>query len=494
MDNEERQHLTNVLTQYLRRLRVLEHQAAPFGSHPPAEIVIEIEDLREKIADIKRQLDPVEEDPNSAFQRQLADKPGDSPPPTPPMPPPVSPVSQPDQKAASTITSAAQALLRWRLVAALVAIIILLLALNIAQRQPSPSAPNATSLALPGVSGGQLPPSSLVNEIIYRSGAQKVRCGIIDNIPGFSETITSTNGKTERQGLFIDLCRAVAIATFGIPNAVDIVPLEPANIFEAVRSGSVDVVFSNTPETFERDIGEAVDFGPKFFYDALGVSIRSDVRNRLLLDTKARTISIDRIKSEKICAVKYTNSKAILDKTTALTLTEPLSVANDLNDAFYNNARNCGVIAGSVSELSTKSKNDNLKDYKTFFLTEDITETKLLSREAWAPFFRENDSRWGEVINWAVTCPIAAEEFNITQKTIPVGQNNDPNINRLLGVEGFQVNITNPGLIPQSCRLIIAQLGNYGEIYDRHLKTLLPERGANKIYKDGGLLVPRLFR
>src|SRR5947207_3082140 len=56
MDNEKRQHLERLLKIHQRRLRVLEAQEARAGADAKPDILIEIEDIRERIADIESQL------------------------------------------------------------------------------------------------------------------------------------------------------------------------------------------------------------------------------------------------------------------------------------------------------------------------------------------------------------------------------------------------------------------------------------------------------
>jgi hypothetical protein len=56
MDEEERQHQSELLQAYKRRLHVLEQQAAEFGAQVSPQVVIEMEDLRAKIADINTKL------------------------------------------------------------------------------------------------------------------------------------------------------------------------------------------------------------------------------------------------------------------------------------------------------------------------------------------------------------------------------------------------------------------------------------------------------
>ena len=56
MSDELLNHLKDLREQTVRRLRVLEGQAATFGTYAPAYITIEIEDCREKIAVLNEQI------------------------------------------------------------------------------------------------------------------------------------------------------------------------------------------------------------------------------------------------------------------------------------------------------------------------------------------------------------------------------------------------------------------------------------------------------
>src|SRR3546814_20684496 len=71
----------------------------------------------------------------------------------------------------------------------------------------------------------------------------------------------------------------------------------------------------------------------------------------------------------------------------------------------------------------------------------------------------------------------------------------DPEIRRLLGVEGDLGRRL--GLDPDWAARAIAQVGNYGEIFERNLGTDTPlgmERGLNDLWTEGGLMSAPPFR
>ncbi len=92
---------------------------------------------------------------------------------------------------------------------------------------------------------------------------------------------------------------------------------------------------------------------------------------------------------------------------------------------------------------------------------------------------------------WTVLALIAAEEMGITAANVEemsAGGDN-PNVNRLLGSEGdFGAMI---GLDKEWAKRAIAAVGNYGEIFDRHIghdTALGIQRGLNAQWSDGGIL------
>ncbi|MCX5981256.1 MAG: transporter substrate-binding domain-containing protein [Nostocales cyanobacterium LacPavin_0920_SED1_MAG_38_18] len=106
----------------------------------------------------------------------------------------------------------------------------------------------------------------------------------------------------------------------------------------------------------------------------------------------------------------------------------------------------------------------------------------------------ENESEWADVVRWVTYATIQAEEFGITSENIDqiIAENTDtdtkndasPAIRRFLGLQdelGKALGIRNDFVVQ-----IIKQVGNYGEIYDRHFSNL--ERDLNLLWTDDGLM------
>ena len=64
----------------------------------------------------------------------------------------------------------------------------------------------------------------------------------------------------------------------------------------------------------------------------------------------------------------------------------------------------------------------------------------------------------------------------------------DPMVQRFLGV--IEGNGKSLGLDEKWAYNIIKQVGNYGEIYDKHIAStgIMPDRGPNELWTKGGIL------
>ena len=112
----------------------------------------------------------------------------------------------------------------------------------------------------------------------------------------------------------------------------------------------------------------------------------------------------------------------------------------------------------------------------------------------------DGDTQWAQVVNWAILATIQAEEFGITSENVDTFADTDNvSIQRFLGleVEGDEgAAVLDPGLgLPTDFAYqVVSQVGNYGEIFERHLAPLGLERGLNALWTDGGLMYAPPYR
>jgi len=115
-----------------------------------------------------------------------------------------------------------------------------------------------------------------------------------------------------------------------------------------------------------------------------------------------------------------------------------------------------------------------------------------ISMEPIGPLVAQGQSRWGDAVRWILNALIAAEELGVTQANVDEQRksSNNPQVKRLLGVTGDLGKTL--GLSNDWAYNVIKAVGNYGEIFDRHIgpnTRLKLDRGLNALWNKGGLLI-----
>ena len=120
--------------------------------------------------------------------------------------------------------------------------------------------------------------------------------------------------------------------------------------------------------------------------------------------------------------------------------------------------------------------------------------TAVLSKEPLGPLSPQNDPQFADIIEWTIHGLVQAEEWGITSENVDSFLDSEnPDIQRFLGVgenlAGDYLGIENDFMVT-----VIRSVGNYGEIFERHLAPLGLERGVNALWTDGGLQYAPPFR
>ena len=307
----------------------------------------------------------------------------------------------------------------------------------------------------------------------------ELRCGVSGRLPGFS----SVDSEGAYEGLDVDICRAVAAAVLGNPDDVAYTQLTAAQRFTALSSGEIDMLSRNTTQTLSRDSagGNGLAFAPVVFYDGQGVMVRKD----------SGITNLEGLEDKTFCARAGTTTERNLnDVMQAEGIAYELvkfETPDQMEGAYL--AGRCDAATADRSSLNSSRAGFEAPD-------EHVILDKVLSKEPLAPATVDGDSQWADAVRWVVHGLMAAEEQGITQGNIDdqvtsatSGENQEnAAIRRFLGIEGdlgAKLGLPNDFVV-QAVRAV----GNYGEIYDRHLgpdtPTFIP-RGLNDSYVDGGL-------
>lgn len=329
------------------------------------------------------------------------------------------------------------------------------------------AAAGLTAAGLTAASGQALAQPTL--ERVRAAGA--VRCAV-DYTPGFSGV--GPAGRPE--GLDVDICRAVAAAALEDADAVEPLRVNTANKFKGVASGELDIALGMATWTYGRDVGLGMSFPAVVFYDGQGFMTWRDSGLTRLADLRGKTVCVQ-AGATAVANLEDLNRRENL----SLTLTAAKS-SEEKFTAFIR--RQCDAVAGDRSELAARrGAMEGMRDRWTI-----LSET--ISREPLAPAVAENDPKWADIVRWVVFALIIAEQKGVSSANIdhfdgPM----DSETRRLLGLEeGFGAPL---GLDDKWARRVVAQVGNYGEIFARHLgpnTAVGLDRGLNAPWSRGGLL------
>jgi general L-amino acid transport system substrate-binding protein len=167
-----------------------------------------------------------------------------------------------------------------------------------------------------------------------------LNCGVNPGLTGFAAPDAS--GRWE--GFDVDLCRAVAAAVFGDPEAVTFIPLSGETRFTALAAGEVDVLARNSTWTFSRDTDLNLDFVGVNYYDgqgflvpkALGVSSATELDGATVCIQTGTTTELNLADFFRINNITY----------------EPVPIANDAEGRQQYLAGTCDTYTTDASGLA----------------------------------------------------------------------------------------------------------------------------------------------
>lgn len=295
-----------------------------------------------------------------------------------------------------------------------------------------------------------------------------LNCGVIGSAPNFS--LPDSTGVM--RGLDADLCRATAAAALGDANKVKFINLTPAQRLVAVQSGEVDVSYSQITWTLARESKSGVQFTGTYFFDTYGV----------LVPKALKVNSAKKLEGGSICMITgpgETNASEFFGNIKVRYKPVAFSEGEQLRKAFL--AKRCDAAFHSLAALAafkgTLGAQSN--DYEL------LPETHAL--EPLAGVVRKGDDRWFDIVRYTLNAMINAEELDVNSKNVKsLASSTNPDVKRLLGTESDLG--PSMGLDKSWAANIIAQVGNYGEVFDRTFGTVGMPRAQNRLAGKGGLL------
>ena len=278
-----------------------------------------------------------------------------------------------------------------------------------------------------------------------------VVCASNNSLAGFG--FIDDSGNTV--GFDIDLCRAVAVAVLGNADAVEFRPTTAAERGPSMQSGEVDIMSRNTTWTSSRDAGWG-NFAQTMFYDGQGFMVPKSLGVMHPLDLDGAQICVQQGTTTELNVQDFINQNNLNIEVS----TFPDNVST--NAAYL--AGQCDVLTTDRSGLvSTRAGFDRPGDHTILPGT--------ISEEPLGPVVPHGDEQWYDVVKTVMAILIYAEAYDVTSDSVPTAVTGNSAVDRLFGLEG-SYGQEELGLSPTVAQDVIGAVGNYGEIYDRHLTPL----------------------
>ena len=335
-----------------------------------------------------------------------------------------------------------------------------------------------------GQAAAQPQGGALLDEVKSRG---TLRCGVNNTVPGFG----FDPGGGNIDGFDIDFCRAFAAAIVGDAEAIELVPIDADNRFIALRNGDYDVLVRNTTWTTSRDGTEGVAFAHPNYYDGQAMMVRKGEFN-----------AISEMDGTNICVTTGT--------TTELNLADYFGERNlDFEPiAFEENPQlQRAFISGRCDGWT--SDRSQLAGIRAEWPEDEggpeslVILEEIMSKEPLAPGTLDTEMNLHDAVDAVVNGLILAEELGVTSENVEQMAEDPPSgpVAALLGapVEDPETGEAAPiesglGIDIDAMVGVLQAVGNYGEIFERHLAPLDLERGLNALWTDGGIQYAIPFR
>jgi len=296
-----------------------------------------------------------------------------------------------------------------------------------------------------------------------------LQCGVSQGLMGFS----NPDDKGNWTGFDVDFCRAISAAIFNDAGKVKFSPLSAKDRFEPLKSGGIDVLSRNTTWTLSRDVSYG-NFAGVTYYDGQGFMVRKALKVNSALELNGASVCTQTGTTTELNLADFFRANTMKYEVIAF------GTADETIKA-YESGR-CDAFTTDVSQLySEKLKLANAADH--------VILPEIISKEPLGPLVRHGDDQWFDVVKWTLYAMLNAEEYGVSQKNVDEAlKSNQPEIRRLLGVEGNfgeQLGLTKDWVVR-----IVKLVGNYGEVFERNVgagSRLGISRGLNRLWTKGGI-------
>jgi general L-amino acid transport system substrate-binding protein len=303
-------------------------------------------------------------------------------------------------------------------------------------------------------------------------------CIVNPNSPGFS--VPDSQGVF--QGFNADFCRMAAAVIFGDVNKVQMRGVGFSDSLKTMIAGDADMASRSITATATRAVEPNLGFVVTTFYDGQGFMVPKSLNV-----SSARELS-----GATVCAEDGTTTlQSLADffgRIKAKYTVQNIADKSARLQAFFSGK--CDALSSDLSALaSDRQLAANPDDY--------VILPEIISNEPLTLVARP-DKELQEAIFWGVQAMLNAEELGVTSGNIDAVMSQldsaPPKLKRLLSQNEAAGDVAKKlGISPDWTYVIIKNIGNYGEVFERHLGQGSPlkmdrQTSPNRLAIDGGLL------
>ncbi len=296
----------------------------------------------------------------------------------------------------------------------------------------------------------------------------KLICGVNPQFAGFAVP----DEKGVWQGFNVDMCKAVAAA---VQVGTEFKPLASNERFLALANGVADVLTMQNTWTMTRDIKLGVSFVSTTYYDIQGFLVRKSVGAKKLAEIDGASACVTSGSTAEVNLATLFKERGMSYK--------PVTFKSGQEARLAYGAGRCDFIMGDRSNLANMRV--QLKNPDDHTLLEEG-----VGREPLSLAVRQGDEQWLKIVRYTYGALLVAELYGVTQANVDqmAATAKSSEVTNLLGKTGSLGK--DLGLDNGYAVRALKAVGNYGEVFDRHLgpkTTMGLSRGLNALWVNGGL-------
>lgn len=306
----------------------------------------------------------------------------------------------------------------------------------------------------------------------------KIICLVNTNSPGFS----APDSQGVFQGFNTDFGRMAAAAIFGDTSKADIRGIGFSDSMKTIVARKAHMASRSITRTGTRDADPGMVFVVTTFYDGQGFMVPKKLGVKSASELNGATVCAEEGSTTLLNIADWFGNRKMSYKV------ENIGDKTARLQAFY--AGKCDVLASDYTALL--SDRQLASDPSGYAILPEIISNEPLTLVC------QPDQDLEAILFWGFQVMLTAEQYGVTSKnvdSIVKDLDNQPKaVRRLLGEKSAAGDMAEKLQIPRNWTYnIIKQVGNYGEVFERHLGKNTPfkldrKETPNDLSSRGGLM------